>query len=604
MSLLGADDQETPEPEGLSAPAKGQLPAIGEPTPVKSSRSRWLWGCCGLLALICFCGVWALALTWLLGRVASQDGRGTAATTAEAPPPAASTGAAANGTAPGAPRRGGNLVLPGGAPSTLDPALVRDVVSASYMYEIYSGLVTLSPELQVIPDLAERWELSEDGRRYTFHLREGVTFHDGAALTSDAIIFAIERACDARTASVVAPVYLGDIVGCLEKLAGERQTVIGLQNPDARTVVIDIDSPKAYFLAKLTYPTAFALDPLQLERDQDWARHPNGSGPFRLTEWTEDERIVLERHPDYYGEGPYLDQVVFDLRPISAETRYEAGELDAIGVGTSDIQRVADPLNPLSDQLQLGVGELGLSYMGFDVRVPPFDDVHLRRAFNLAVDKERLSRVLLQGTAVPVWGLLPPGLPGHDPDLSPYRFDPEAARAALAASRYGGPESVPPIVLFASGGGGDPLMAAVVDSINEVLGLSVQIEQASWDLFEAELTAGRYPFFAMGWSADYPDAQDFLDVLLHSGSALNHGGYANAEADALLERARVEPDEGRRIADYQAAERLMLEDAPWVPLFTGREAWLVAPYVQGFSIPPLVLPRMQRVWLTANAPRR
>ncbi|HQZ70455.1 MAG: ABC transporter substrate-binding protein [Anaerolineae bacterium] len=596
---------EVAEPAGPPSPATIPSPAGDDRPTVKASRKPWLWGCGGLLALGCFCGLWALALFWLLGRVYRQeDGRGADAPAAEQAPAAASGASPAEGAASGSPRRGGTLVLPGGAPNTLDPALVRDVSSASYMYEIYSGLVTLSPDLQVVPDLAERWEISADGRRYTFHLRDGTTFHDGAALTSDAIVFAIERACDARTGSVVAPVYLGDIVGCQEKLAGERQTVIGLQNPDARTVIIDIDSPKAYFLAKLTYPTAFALDPLQLERDQDWARHPNGSGPFRLAEWTEDEQILLERYAAYYGEGPYLDRVVFDLRPISAETRYEAGELDAIGVGTSDIQRVADPLNPLSDQLQLGVGELGLSYLGFDVRVPPFDDRYLRRALNLAVDKERLSRVLLEGTAVPVWGLLPPGLPGFDPDLSPYRFDAEAARAELRASRYGGPEAVPPITLFASGGGGDPLMDAVVDSINEVLGLSIQIEQASWELFEEELTGGRYPFFALGWSADYPDAQDFLDVLLHSGSALNHGGYANAEADALLEQARVEPDETRRIARYQEAERLMLEDAPWVPLFTGREAWLVAPYVKGFSIPPLVLPRMQWVWLTADAPSR
>lgn len=569
-----------------------------------SWRRRLSWGCGGVLALALFCGLWAAALLWLIGRVVpAQDQRAATIAPGSAAPRTAEAGAPKGGPSADGPRRGGTLVLAGGAPSTLDPALVRDVGSAAYMYEIYSGLVTLSPELEVVPDLAERWEISADGRRYTFHLRDGVTFHDGAVLTSDAVVFAIERACDAATGSVVAPVYLGDIVGCPEKLAGKARTVVGLRNPDARTVVIDIDSPKSYFLAKLTYPTAFALDELQLERDKDWAKHPNGSGPFRLAEWTEDEQIVLERHGAYYGEGPYLDRVVFDLRPISTETRYEAGELDAIGVGSSEIQRVEDPLNPLSDQLQLGSGELGLSYIGFDVRVPPYDDLHLRRALNLAVDKERLSRVLLEGTAVPVWGLLPPGLPGYDPQLSPYRFDPAAARAELAASRYGRPDAVPPMTLYVSGGG-DPLMEAVVDSINEVLGLSIQIEQASWELFEEELTGGHYPLFALGWSADYPDAQDFLDVLLHSQSALNHGGYANPAADALLEQARVEPDEALRLQRYREAERLMLADAPWVPLFTGREAWLVAPYVKGFSIPPIVLPRMQRIWLTADAPSR
>lgn len=575
-------------------------------------RRRWAWGCCGLLLLLVFCALWGLLLAFLLDRAAGPGP--TAPDPAAAPTAdraaladrraddAAEPGAPAgeDGGASGSPRRGGTLRLAGAQPSTLDPALVRDVTSASYMVEIYSGLVTLSPELEVVPDLAEDWELSEDGRRYTFYLREGLTFHDGSPLTSDAVVFGIERACDPATGSTVAPVYLGDIVGCVAKLRGERQTVTGLQNPDERTVIIDIDAPKAYFLAKLSYPTAFALDPLQVERDPDWATQPNGSGPFRLAEWVEDERLVLERHPGYLGEGPYLDRVLFDLRPIATETRFEAGELDAIGVSGSDFQRVADPLNPLSDLLLVGEGELGLSYMAFDTRVPPFDDVQLRRAFNLAVDKERLARVLLGDTAVPVWGLLPPGLPGFDPDLSPYRFDPRAAQAALAASRYPDPADLPPLTLYTSGGGGDPLMAAVVDSINEVLGLDIQIEQADWELFEQELTAGRYPFFALGWSADYPDAQDFLDVLLHSGSALNHGGYANGAVDALLEEARVNPDEDRRLELYQEAERLILDDAPWVPLFTGREAWLVAPHVHGFRIDPIVLPRWQQVWLSAD----
>jgi ABC-type transport system substrate-binding protein len=496
------------------------------------------------------------------------------------------------------PRQGGILTIPGGMPSTLDPAQVRDVVSAGYMYEIYSGLVTLSPSLEVVPDLAERWEIDAAGTEYRFHLRKDARFHDGALVTADAVAFGIERSCDPATGSLVAAVYLGDIVGCAEKLAGRASTVSGLRVPDANTLILTIDAPKAYFLAKLTYPTSFALDPLQVESDPDWAQRPNGSGPFKLSELTEDERIVLERNVAYYGQGPYLDRVIYDLRPVASVTLYENGELDATPVGLADIERARDPLNPLSLELQEGPGDLGLSYIAFDTARPPFDDPYLRRALNFALDKDRLAEVVMRGAAIPVWGILPPGMPGFRAENSPYRFDAERAREELARSRYAKASERPPLVLHISGlGDADILSQAVVDQLSEVLDLDVLIEQSDWEEFQKELEARVYPMYSLGWSADYADPQDFLDVLFHSSSSLNHSGYSNAQVDALLEDARVEPDPTTRLAIYAQAEGAILDDAPWLPLFTGRETWLVAPYVRGFTIPAIVLPRMAQVWI-------
>ncbi len=533
---------------------------------------------CGL----CFGGFWLLSGASLSPEGAAVE---TGASTGDDPEPVDA-------------RRGGTLTLPGGMPSTLDPSLVRDVASAAYMYEIYSGLVTLSPELEVVPDLAERWEVSEDGTAYTFYLREDARFHDGSPVRAEDIAFSIERGCDPATGSLVASVYLGDILGCLDKLAGRASRVAGVEVLDPWILRLRIDAPKAYFLAKLTYPTAFALDASQLARDPNWQARPNGSGPFELVELVEDERAVLERHEDYHGEGPWLDRVELDLRPVAAVTLYENGELDATPVGLADIERVRDPLNPLSLELVEGEGELGLSYLAFDTDRPPFDDPHVRRALSYALDKPKLAEVVMRGTVLPIYGILPPGMPGHDPELSPYRFDPERARAELAASRYGGPEDLPTLTLSTPGlGGMDPLSMAVADELGEVLGIEVLLEQTPWETFQAELEAGAYAMYSLGWSADYADPQDFLDVLFHSESSLNHSGYASAEVDALLEAARVEQDEARRLSLYQEAERAILDDAPWLPLFTGRETWLVAPYVRGFEIPPITLPRFQRIWL-------
>ena len=492
----------------------------------------------------------------------------------------------------------GEIIVPGAMPSTLDPALVRDVVSAQYMYEIYSGLVTLSPDLEVVPDLAKSWTVDASGTRYTFKLREDAFFHDGASVSADAVAFGIERSCDPAVGSLVAEAYLGDILGCPEKLAGQATTVRGVEVPDEHTIIIEIDAPKSYFLSKLTYPTAFALDPLQVEGNPSWIEQPNGSGPFRLAKFAPDEEIVLEAHADYYGEGPYLERVVYDLRPIAALTRFENGEIDAAPVGAGDIQRIRDPLNPLSAFLVEGPGDLGLNYIGFNLSRPPFDDVHLRRAFNYAIDKARLGRVVMHDTVLPIYGILPPGMPGFDAGLSPYSYDPQKAREELAASRYGSADAVPPITLHMSGAGGvDGLTRAFVDEIDEVLGIQIEVEQSEWELFQHEISENAYPMFMLGWSADYADPQDFLDVLFHSESPLSSGGYANPELDRVLEAARIERNPETRFDLYHQAERMILDDAPWLPLYTGRETWLVAPDIEGFELPPIVLPRMARLRL-------
>jgi ABC-type transport system substrate-binding protein len=492
---------------------------------------------------------------------------------------------------------GGRLRLPGGDPQTLDPALVRDVASAEYLYELYNGLVTLSDDLQVVPDLAAGWSVDPTGTVYTFTLRSDVRFQDGRPVVADDVVFSLTRACSPALASPVAATYLGDIVGCLDHQAGRAPGVAGLSAPNPGTVVLRTDAPKQYFLAKLTYPTAFVLDRRQVEAGGDWTARPNGTGPFRLTAYEPERRLELSRNEGFHGDGPYLDAVVFDLTASDGLARYENGELDAVPVGAADLARVTDPLNALSRELARGPGSLDVSYIALNTRLAPFDDVHVRRALNFALDRERLARVVLQGAVEPADWILPPGLPGHNPGVSPYRFDPAAARKELAASRYGGPERLPPLTLHSPGeGGANPVLAAVADYLAESLGLDVTVAQTPWDTFQRELEAGRYGMFALGWSADYPDPQDFLEVLFHSTSPLNHTGYANPDVDRLLAAARSEADVARRLDLYRQAERQVLADAPWLPLYHGVDHWLVAPTLRGFTVPPIVLPRLARLW--------
>ena len=207
---------------------------------------------------------------------------------------------------------------------TLDPAKVQDASSALYITHLFSGLVRLDEEFEVVPDLAERWEVSPDGRVYTFELRQNATFHNGRLIRAEDIKYSLERAADPDTASPVAATYLGDIVGVREKLQGTANEIVGVRVRGDYTIEITIDQPKAYFLAKLTYPTAYVVDRENVEASPDWANSPNGSGPFMLSEWQPDELLVLARNDQYYGEkGPAPGGAV--PRRFAGSTRLRAG---------------------------------------------------------------------------------------------------------------------------------------------------------------------------------------------------------------------------------------------------------------------------------------
>ncbi|MBC7235886.1 MAG: peptide ABC transporter substrate-binding protein [Chloroflexi bacterium] len=477
----------------------------------------------------------------------------------------------------------GTLRLAGDLPPTLDPAMVQDSTSAEYIVHLFSGLVTLDADLEIVPDLAERWEVDGTGRLYTFYLDPQATFHNGRPILAEDVIYSIERACDPALGSPVAPSYLDDIVGVAEYVQGRVEHIAGLKAPAAHTVQIEIDAPKAFFLAKLTYPTSFVVDREQIEREgESWMRQPNGSGPFRL-ESISRERIVLVRNAAYHKGAPALRRVEFIIDGGLPITMYENGELDLVGVAPSEIERVLDPYNPLHNEHRVAP-ELSVQYIGLNVDKPPFDDPLVRQALARAIDREKLADLVLKGTARPALGILPPGMPGFNEALVGLSYDPEQARALLARSRYGAPGAMPEIRLAVSGTSGHmpPMTGAVVAMLKENLGLEVLVEQVEWADFLRDMNEHRYQAFSAGWVADYPDPQNFLDILFHSRSAQNHTGYANAEVDRLLELARVEEDVDARLEYYRQAEQKIVLDAPWIPLTHGLNHILVKPYVQGY----------------------
>jgi ABC-type transport system substrate-binding protein len=323
---------------------------------------------------------------------------------------------------------GGTLTRLWVDPPTLDPHLTSDTDSAPLVYEIFSGLVSISTDLQIIPDIAERWDITGGGTVFTFHLRGGVKFQDGKPVTANDIKYSFERALDPRTQSPTADTYLGDIVGAQDKLKGLAKDVKGVKVINDRTVEITNDAPKAYFIAKLTYPTSFVVDRQNVESGADWTRKPNGTGPFKLAEYTPGQRLVLQRNDNYYRGVAKLDRVVNILSGGTAMTMYENNEIDITGVGLADLDRVLNPNDALNKQLVVGPPSFEIGYIGFHAQKPPFDDPLVRRALTLAIDKGSIAKDVLSNRVVPAYGVLPPGFPGYNANLKGLRFDPARAK--------------------------------------------------------------------------------------------------------------------------------------------------------------------------------
>ena len=496
------------------------------------------------------------------------------------------------------------LTIPGGDPPTLDPHLSGDATSAVYVVEIFSGLVAYDINMNLIPDIAESWDVSDDGTVYTFHLRDGVKFHNGKPVRAQDFKWSFERACDFKTGSSTADTYMGDIVGCRDKLRGKADEVSGVQVIDDQTLQITIDAPKAYFLAKMTYPTAYVLDRENVERGgRTWTEQPNGTGPFMLDSMNFGESIVLKKNPNYYRDPkPRLDRINFSLSGGSAMIRYENDELDATPVGLADIERVTDPTNPLNAELMSGT-RLSVFYIGFNVNKPPFDDPKVRQAFNLALNKDKIVSVVYKETVPIANGIVPPGIPNYsNPDLVPLGYDPQKALELISESKYGDVSEFPDITLYTTGAGGSParITEALVATYKEELGVDISIQQTDWPTFLSDITQPENPYqmYQLGWIADYPDPQNFLDLLFHTGSQQNHMGYSNPKVDSLLDAAGVEQDPQKREELYRQAEQLIINDAPWVPLYFDFEQWLVKPYVKGFAIPPMIVPKFQYIYLS------
>lgn len=492
--------------------------------------------------------------------------------------------------------RSNALFLADEEPETFDPARWRG--SADGMIgDLFSGLVRLDASLQPIPDLAESWEVSQDGTRYTFRLRRNVVFHNGDPFTGHDVVFSWERAARPETGSETVLTYLGDIVGVRQVAVGSAQHIEGVRLLDDYTLEVTLDGPKPYFLAKLAYPTSWIVNPSSVERIEE---EPIGTGPFTLARHIENQVVIMARNPRYHLGPVSLEYVVYLLYPGPLIRLYEVGDLDLTYVDEDLLSRATDPQDPLYGNVYR-TSELCTRYVALDVRRPPFQDRLVRRAFAMAVDRERYVAIVGEGRGVAANGLYPPGLPGYDPGVRPMPYDPAQARQLLEQSAFSGPDGLPEIIFTVSGAGQDlpPSAAVLVQMWQEALDVSVRVEQIDSRSFYDQVYAGNHgQMLLTGWCADYPDPENFADVLFHSGSRQNFGGYGNPEVDELLERARVEPEVARRLALYREIEQRLIDDAAAIFLEHAEAYYtVVKPHVQGYVSTPIGIAQHMNLWI-------
>lgn len=484
---------------------------------------------------------------------------------------------------------------------SLDPAKASDSQGFTVVGLLYGGLVRLDGELHVVPDLAESWTVSDDGLTYTFTLREGAAFSDGSPVTAEDVVWSLTHALDPNTGGWTGPYYLYNIVGANEVAAGETMQLTGAVVVDDRTVEITIGQPSAFFLSQLTFGSAKIVSKAAAEADPEgWEESPLSSGPFAVSAWNHGQNLVLVPNEHYWQPASAISELTLPFIQDSetAFQLYRTGELDIMGSQQNGVPAVHIPeVELLPDFRQ--AASFAVRYVGFNNVTEPFNDVNIRRAFALAIDKDTLANVVLSGTVVATDRILPLGIPGSELPIEGLGFDPVEASAALEEAGVT-PEDISPVTLTYGVEGDNERVVTVLQAMwQENLGVTINLEPLELSTFSARLNAtyqnpesGLQMYYSI-WGADYPDPQNFISQQLRTGVGNNNGHYSNEAFDALVDEADVMTgDIEARLALYNEAEQIAVSEVGWLPLFNPRLNVLVKPYVTGivFTGQGLVIP--------------
>jgi peptide/nickel transport system substrate-binding protein len=460
--------------------------------------------------------------------------------------------------------------------TTLDPQVGYDWQNWSVIKSIFDGLMDYKPgTTELEPDLAQSYTVSDDGLTYTFTLRDGLKFHNGRPVTAADVKYSLERAVSPATQSPGGG-YFSAIAGYDDLVGGKASELSGIKAPDDKTVAITLTRPDATFLHLMAINFSYVVPKEEVEKaGADWGKKPVGTGAFKFTEWVPGQRLVLERNPDYHRAGvPYLDKITFEFGqdPTVGLLRLKNGEVDILGDGIPPAQFAEVMADPANKDLIAAGDQLHTGYVTMNVTAAPFDNPKVRQAVNMAINKDRIVR-LINNRAVPAVQALPPAMPGYNHENKGHPYDPEGAKKLLAEAGAGEIATE----LYAMNVDPNPRIAQAIQQDLAAVGIKAEIRS----LAQAEVIAaggsGKAPMIwsgGMAWIADFPDPANFYYGILGCAGAVEGGWnwskYCNKELDARAEKAdaMVKADQmDERIGEWKGIFDDVLKDAPWAPIF-------------------------------------
>ncbi|CAM6720193.1 ABC transporter substrate-binding protein [Klebsiella michiganensis] len=479
----------------------------------------------------------------------------------------------------------------GSEPSSLDPHKVESDVENNIISDLFEGLVSVSPTGEIEPRLADKWE-NKDNTVWTFHLRPGVTWSDGTAITAQDIVWSWQRLVSPLTASPYAS-YPGNmhIVNGAEIAQGKKAPeTLGVKAVDDATLEVTLTQPNAAFLAMLAHPSLVPLDKVLISRYGDkWTKpeHIVTSGPYKLSQWVVNERIVAERNPRYWDNAHTVINKVTYL-PISSETadvnRYKAGEIDI--VYTVPINQFAQLKKTMGDQLDVSP-QLATYYYEFNTTRSPFNDPRVRRALNMALDKDIIAEKVLGQGQRPAWLISQPDIGGvnlHNPEYASWPREKRIAEAKKLLSEAGYNETHPLVfnLLYNTSESHQRIAIAASSMWKKNLGVEAKLQNQEWKTMLDAMHTHNFDAVRYAWIADYDDAATFLNNF-RTGDSENTSQYSNPAYDEALRNAAKASDTTARGKFYQQAEDLLGQDVPAIPVYHYVRTHLVKPWVGGFT---------------------
>jgi len=481
-------------------------------------------------------------------------------------------------------------------PPTLDWSLATDSISIRIIDNLMEGLTQFDPELIPRPAVAKGWKVSEDGKTYTFTLRDDVLWSDGKRVTAYDFEYSWKRLLNPATGAEYA-YFLYDVENAYEYNSGrlEDPSAVGVKAIDDLTLQVRLRRPVVYFPSITTFTVTFPLRRDIIERYGDHWTEPSHivtNGPFLLKEWRHEYSLTLIANKNYYGGRPRLDEVRFYVigEGTTALTLYETGGLDLVSLPPLAIPTYRNSKEYIHHPFLRGY------YYGFNVEKPPFNDRRVRQAFSMAIDRRAFPEILKGGElAATSW--IPEGMFGYNPSIG-LSFNPERARALLKESGYPDGKGFPEVTAVFSTNPENLLIAQNLQAQwKKNLGIEVKLDNLEWKVFLKRLQTDTPEIFRLGWGADYPDPDNFMN-LFTSNSGNNRTHWKNREYDRLVEAAAMEYDPHRRKRLYDRAQKILTEeDVPIMPLFQNAQNLLVKPYVKGFRPNAMDIIHLKDLWL-------